>query len=234
MVEIYANAPLDEVVFEIRFSAELRINEERSRIYEIVRGDFPRIEVPASSPGDFPALKPFKFSSKDGNRIIQISMNRFSYHEKKYKGGFVEFEKSCLGLLPKFLELFGIASLKRTGLRYINHIPFVRVKGIIPLAKYLNIKISLPGNAGREFEGLGVVLVSRLGEGKLRTVVETRSSGKEQKAEMILLDFDYFIEGSIAAGDVGKLLKMSHKHTKKVFLDFISKDYVPVMRGESK
>ena len=131
-----------------------------------------------------------------------------------------------------FLNTYAIKEIKRTGLRYVNHIPINRIGGVVPIRKYLNVDFYLPGSSGKDFEAVGTVLVSRVGDGKLRTVIETRTGVGPQKADILLLDFDYYIEGHLKAKDAAHCLAKSHRHTKQIFLDLISRDYLKVMRGQ--
>ena len=134
MSRSYKNPPLIEAIFEIRFPAELSIECQRDKFYEKIRNDYPQILVPIVM-GEPPSLKSYEFTGSEGKKIIRCSINTFSIHTNEYEG-FARFKEDCLKYTQLFTKLYSITSLKRTGLRYINHIPIVRIEGCIPIQKY--------------------------------------------------------------------------------------------------
>jgi len=228
--EQFRNSPLIEVVFEIRFPPQLRVVEQRSALYDTIKSQMPVIQVPPSL-SEYPALDAFKFQSEDGKQSVQVAMNRFSYHDNVYSGGYPAFKAKCVELMSQFVQLYSITELRRTGLRYVNHIPLVRAGGLIPLQRYLNLEYKAPTSVGTEFEMFGTVLVAKLGDGKLRVLTEPKEVRSSPKSEVIVLDFDYYLENSLKSGSLAEYLEASHSHTKKVFLDLITPEYLTVMRG---
>ncbi len=231
MSKLYKNPPLIEAVFEIRFPAELSIECQRDRFYEKIRKDYPQIFVPIVR-GESPALKSYEFKSLDGKKIIRCSINRFSFHANKYEG-FAKFEGDCLNYTQLFTKLYNITSLNRTGLRYINHIPIVRIDGCIPIQKYLNFGYHLPQNLESDkFELFHTTFVVKIGEGKLRLLTHYFEVPSPPKKEFILLDFDYYYEEKLKADKIRDYLRKSHEHTKRIFEDIISDEYKVVMDTE--
>src|SRR3989337_722907 len=136
MPKTYPNAPLDEAIFEIRFPGELSIECRRDEFYEKIRSKLPNIFVPKMEIEKSYSLQPYSFINDDHSELVNFSINTFSYHAKKYEG-FNSFKNKTLRYMRLFCQLYKIKSLKRTGLRYINHISFKRENGIIPINKYL-------------------------------------------------------------------------------------------------
>ncbi len=95
-----------------------------------------------------------------------------------------------LKIFSVFGELFTIEKLTRTGLRYVNVIPYTREKGIIPIENYLNIRIELPKSISTDFENLNMIFISQTEDGKVATHIESVIS-QDQTEEAIMLDFDY-------------------------------------------
>lgn len=233
MTEIYKNAPLIEAVFEIRFPPQLRISEGRSLFYDKVSHRFPVIKVPPLGQSEYPALEPYKFETPDGKKSLQLAINRFSFHDNLYSAGFAAFREEALEIANSLCAVYGIEDLRRTGLRYVNHIPIVRVGELIPIQRYLNLGFALPKPIGNQFALFGVVFVTQLGAGRLRVLSEFREIQQMPKTEIIVLDFDYYLEKSLKSSALKEYLEASHAHTKQVFLDLITPEYLDVMRGAS-
>jgi len=228
MSRLYKNPPLIEAIFEIRFPAELSIECQRDRFYEKIRNVYPQIFVPIVV-GESPSLKSYEFRSSEGKKIIRCSINRFSIHTNKYEG-FAKFEEDCLKYIQLFTKLYNITSLKRTGLRYINHIPIVRIEGCIPIQKYLKFGYPLPSDLGlNKFELFDTTFITKIGEGKLRLLARYLEVPSAPQREFILLDFDYYYEGELRTGKILDYLRKSHTHTKRIFEDIISDEYKMVM-----
>ena len=230
-VEIYKNAPLIETVFEIRFPAEPAIECNRDKLYKKIENIYSKVLVPVAVIGKAIALEPYRFESTDGNNGIIISINKFAFYCKKYKG-FNSFKTETIRLFSIFEEIFKIQKLRRAGLRYINIIPFIRENDIIPVENYLNIKIVLPNSITTDFKNLSLIFVSQTKEGgSLTTRIESAISN-DKKQEGIILDFDYAQEGDLYFSQIDKYLEESHNNTKYIFKQLIADNYKKVMRGE--
>ena len=226
----YKNAPLVETVFEIRFPEEPAIECNRDKFYKKIRDVYSKVLIPKSFEGRAIALEPYKFEREDGTNGIMFSINKMAVYCKKYEG-FELFKKETMRIFSIFGELFKIQKLNRTGLRYINIIPFTREKNIIPIKNYLNIKIDLPKSIPTDFENLNIIFVSQTEEGSITTRIEPAIS-HDQTQEAILLDFDYAKKENLDFSSIDKYLDESHQHTKYLFEELITDDYKKVMRGE--
>jgi uncharacterized protein (TIGR04255 family) len=159
--DIYPNSPLVEVVFEIRFPGELRVECSRDIFYEEIRGDFPNVLVPPVKDGGFPALEPYRFESEDKLAGMMIALNKFAYYARRYPG-YGQFSKEVLRWATEFGKIYKITKLNRSGLRYINIIPFSRESGVIPINRFLKIRFDLPEVFPGNFENLSLVFISIL------------------------------------------------------------------------
>ena len=115
--EIYKNSPLIETVYEIRFNPWLAIESYRDKFHDKIKDAFPNVTIPKSN------LEPYVFSKCDLSWSILLSPFLFAVSCKKYEG-FQSFKKESLRLLSIFGELFKVEKLIRSGLRYVNIIPF--------------------------------------------------------------------------------------------------------------
>jgi uncharacterized protein (TIGR04255 family) len=231
MSKLYKNPPLLEAVFEIRFPPELTIECKKDEYYNLIRSEFPEINLPiVDSPEPYP-LRNYLFRDSKREKGIQFSINKCSFHRYKYLG-FNQFKEESLKDLNLFAQKFKIQTLNRTGLRYINHIPILRENGIIPLGKFLNFGYKTPKSIPDAYEFLHTVLFIKLGEGSLRLLIQYRKLQDEKETEIIILDFDYFFEGDLEFSKVETYINESHKHTKTIFEELVTEHYKKVMDME--
>lgn len=219
-----------ETVFEIRFPGEPAVECNRDKFYDKVKSLYPKVLVPRSHEGMPMPLEPYRFERDDGTAGVMLSLIKMAVYCKKYEG-FSAFEKETTKMLSIFGELYKVKRLNRTGLRYINIIPYSREKDIIPLNKYLNINVEFPKAIPPDFLNLMAVFVSKAGAGSITTRIGSAISTDRTK-EVLILDFDYAREGELDFDLVEKYLVQSHRHTKRLFEDLITEDYKCVMRGE--
>ena len=228
MTQIYPNSPLVEIVFEIRYPADLSIKCNIDKYANRIKNVFPLII-------SYPELSVhlYEFSNNQNTEKVKVGVDRFSYHAQEYNKGFDSFEKTALHHVNEFVETYKIDSLIRTGLRYINHIPIVKVDGCIPLGRYLNFDYKLPvtGSIPDKYELLHTILVVKVGGGKLRIVIEYKEKQDLINSEILVLDFDYFLTGQLKSSEISHYIQESHLHTKKIFEDLITDDYRRAMES---
>lgn len=228
--EIYKNTPLVETVFEIRFSGEPAVECNRDKFYDKLRDVYPKVSVPKALQGTALALQPYSFDDNDGNSGVRTSINSMAVYTKQYKS-FPKFKEETMRVFSIFGELFTIQKLNRTGLRYINVIPFTRTKNTMPMNDYLNIDIRLPDPISTDFKDLNLIFISETAGGMITTRIEPAVS-QDKSQEVIILDFDYAKVKDLDFGSIGKYLDESHQHTKEFFHALITDNYKKVMRGE--
>ncbi len=227
--DVYPNSPLAEVVFELRFPGEPAIECRRDEYYATIRRDFPYVWVPDAEIGKPPALQPYQFKSEGDTQTVMAAINRFAYSTKRYDG-FAEFKPRAVKLAKEFCERFGIRSLKRMGLRYINIIPFVRDAGRIPLQQYFTIRMNLPSGAFDCMTNANFAYEAKCDAGTITTRIACVRSGKADEA--FLLDFDFAKTEGATTGVLQAAIQEAHDETKRVFQEIVSDQYKAVMRGE--
>lgn len=228
--EIYKNAPLVETIFEIRFPGEPAVESNRDKFFEKIRGVYPKVLVPKFIEGRAIALEPYKFEKEDSTSGVMLAINKIAAFTRKYKR-FELFKKETMRILSIFHELFKIKNLERTGLRYINIIPFTRENNVIPIKNYFNILIGLPKSIPTDFKSLNIIFVSQTEGGSITTRIEPVISHDETK-EAFILDFDYVKKDNLQSNLIDKYLDESHKNTKYLFEELITEDYKKIMQGE--
>lgn len=231
MTEVLKNSPLIETVCEVRFAGEPAVESRRDEFFEAIRTEFPKVFVPILKEGEAPALSPYTYKSVEESEWLNVAINKFSLITFKYPG-FEAFRLKFLKYFRIFCEKHHIKKLNRFGLRYIDHIPILRERGKIPITNYLNFGFEMPQSIPKEYNDFGTVLVTEIGEGTLRILVQYQQLPDPQKTEIIVLDFDYYLTENLTSERIEEYLEISHKHTKQIFLDIIAEKYMRVIKGE--
>lgn len=227
---LYPNAPLVETIFEIRFPGEPAVECHRDELFELVRGEFPRVLVPKVVPDQSVALQPYHFQSADEKKSLLVALNKYAYSTKAYFG-FTPFKAEALKYMRVFCERFRISKLNRTGLRYVNVIPYAREGGRVPLSRYFRLKVDVPGIKGAATSNvsLGYVVPTEQGSLTLRLAC---AASEDKSQEVFVLDFDYAKEEGLSSDRIEEYLEESHSFTKQFFEAIVSDEYRRVMEGE--
>ena len=225
MKHLSLKPPLVEAVFEIRFPAELSIECKKDIYYEKIRNKYPSIYVPTiTSPEPYP-LKAYEFKNNGETEILRFSINRFSVHSYVYKD-FSSFKERASKYSKLFCKMFKVTELRRTGLRYINHINLLpSPEEILPIDQVLTVGIKLPEAIPPNLEDINLQFRTKFDQGELRVLIRhERITGKAYE-ERIVLDLDYFLTKGLRSDDIDKYLDLSHANTKKVFEGLVAKSY---------
>lgn len=231
-LEIYPNSPLIEVIFEIKFPGEPVVECRRDIFFDFIREDYSKIFVPQTKEGSFVALEPYHFEKEDRSSGIMLAMNKFSYYCRKYPG-FALFKKEVIRLLEMFKKTYPkINTLNRTGFRYVNIIPFTREDGIVPLDRFLNVKLQMPTTIPERYKNISVGFIAKTNGGSITTRIETLLAA-DKSGEAVLLDIDYAKEEGLSITNAKKYLDESHTYSRQLFEDLITDSYRMFLRGES-
>lgn len=228
--EQYPNQPLIDVAFEIRFPGDPAIECRRDEFFRQVRDKYSKVYVPKLQPGDAPALAMYHFKQEDDQATIMTAINKLAYSTKKYPG-FGAFKAEILRIVEIFGSIFPVGKLTRTGLRYVNAIPFVHKAGSIPLGEYLKVGFHLPPPATDSFKTLNFAFASQIGNGIINARIE-HMLAEDKSHEAILLDFDYAMQDELTFDKIEMYLVESHGVTKQMFEGMITDDYRNYIRGE--
>lgn len=235
--EVYPNQPLVEVVFEIRFPGEVRVECERHLFWEKIREEYSNVLVPHPQSDKPLALMPYKFRREDGSMTVMVSMNSLALSASVYPG-YKEFSKEILRIYEIFGNVFSVKKINRVGWRYINVIPFVREDGVIPLSRFLNLGFKIPKSIPEEFKNINLVFESEHQGGSIITQLQAiRKTGNvTTEGEALLLDFDYGMvptdEAHLKFKEVPKYLDEAHAKTRKLFEEFITDEYRQYLKGD--
>jgi uncharacterized protein (TIGR04255 family) len=231
--EVYPNAPLVEVVCEIRFGGELTIEARRHEFRERIRTEYPKLLVPKSGTDDRPLLlQHYRFRSDDDERTVLLAPNSFGLSVTRYEG-YRAFFAEYMRLHKMFGETFPeVGKLNRVGWRYVNIIPFVRAEGLIPIGDFLKLDLQLPEQIPNRYEKLDLNFTA-LKTNDDSVIMRLASVQKSTGDEGLLLDLDYGKKGdSLQFNDVKGHLSDGHDHCKALFENLITTGYRQYLRGE--
>jgi uncharacterized protein (TIGR04255 family) len=234
MPEVFKNAPLRSTIFQLRFAGETAIETARPRIQEAVRAELPKLYVPKVIPDVPLALQPYVFRSADETEAMEIALNTMSYTTTHYEG-YANFKARALHFVGHFREAVPqVEELNRVGLRYVNHIRFLREtkQSAIPLNDFLNVHLGLPTGIPASLTEINTVFGVDMGEGKLRVAIRHERDDDSLRDERLVLDFDFAQGPGLEIDKIEEYLERAHAHTKQIFVDLISERYLPVIRGE--
>lgn len=123
---IYQNAPVHEVICQLRFPSILAINQtEPAEFQESIRDAFPqyarRAEIPPMMNGQpqTPPVINYHFLSEDGRWKLNLTKDFIALSTLRYPG-WEEFAHHLDRPLASFIKLYKPAYFQRVGLRYLN------------------------------------------------------------------------------------------------------------------
>jgi uncharacterized protein (TIGR04255 family) len=224
----YPNAPVQEVIFEIRFPGEPAIECKRDLFFERVREEFPEVHVPTFQPGERQAvaLMPYHFKSADRSQSILTALNLFAFASSRYPG-FRAFREEASRWLKEFAALFKIDRLTRTGLRYINLIPLIPES---PASDLLKVGVTLGDYPADSIRNLVIGLEIPRSAGVLTMRLAPRPDSKESQ---LVLDFDYAKTENLSIANIDEYLQESHDETKQLFEGLLTDSYRSYLRGKA-
>ncbi len=224
--ELYPNSPLIEVVSEVRFEPELNIQCNIDRFHNKIRSMYPDLSVQQS-----PQLPLFAylFENRSKQNGIRVSLNSFSYFEKKYSGHKSFIDNFC-NLVSLFLQTYKLSNFRRLGWRYVNLIPFTRERGLIPIKRFLNINIKIADFDNNNFENFSTFFISKTSCGSITIKIETQLNVVDGQ-ESILLDFDHSITTKLSPKKIGESISNVHQETRQIFESLITESYRSYLRG---
>jgi uncharacterized protein (TIGR04255 family) len=224
----YPNAPVQEVVFEIRFPGEPAIECKRDLFFDRVRGEFPEVHVPTFQPGERQAvaLMPYHFKSADRSRSILTALNLFAFASSRYLG-FHAFRDEASRWLKEFAAFFKIGRLTRTGLRYINLIPLLPDSRASDLLK---VKVALGDYPAASVRNLVLGLEIPRPAGVLNMRL---APWPDSKVSQLVLDFDYAKTENLSIANIEEYLDESHDETKRLFEGLLTDSYRTYLKGEA-
>lgn len=220
-MKIYKNPPVIEAVCELRFSetrefsadnidAFSRQIEEFFPIKKNAKRNEVELRVDTSTDQQEIDRRVFEFPqylSSDEKYVVQIEANRVSIHRLRPYTAWSKFLPLIESVLLAYEQNFGLSSLARIGLRYINHI-----ESVSSPSEAFTLKIDLPEGAKGNVVSSFIGVVESVGEegDMLRISLGDRET---EQGTIHVLDIDYYKESEL--GSVEKYIEWANiAHTK--------------------
>lgn len=234
--EALPNAPLLEVVYELRFPGDLSLFAVWGPLQAELATKFPKLFVSRATPGEAPLLQPMRLVSEDESGQILLSINTFAYSSKKYRT-FIAFKSEFEAVYEVFRRHATIGSLTRLGLRYVNILPPVFGSSRQRNQLHPCLRLQLAGWSGIPDLGEGtaqLVFPARDGDKHLRlALLEPEETGPSSGATTgSRLDFDCYT----TAADFSKVfpfLASAHEIIESAFFEIITPEYHQYLKGEA-
>ena len=232
------NAPLVEVVFELRFPGNFAVYAGLDRFQQTLGEEFPSLLVPKVHAGEAPALEPYQWQSEDGSRSISVALNLFSFMSRQY-GVFGEFQSEFRKHADSFFGIYRPKKFTRMGLRFINLFPQLD-SSVSALHPWLDLGMRTPVNPDgivREIQGSMVVEVPpsilRLTFGKAIQSIPRPGSAFAGLVEGFVLDFDFYREGSIPPEEMSSFLESGHETIESWFFSLLKPEALNMLEGRT-
>lgn len=204
-----------------------------ARFQEAIGAEFPTLLVPNAQAGQAPALQPFRFVSGDGNEVVSVALNLFSFTTKRY-GVFAQFQDRFDALFSRFRKIHAPEELTRAGLRYVNVLPWLDT-GLARPHPWLKLEIGAPKILRRSMPLFATSMVLEYPAGRLRV-----QAGRAQEqpagpgvAARFTLDFDFSREGPFPVTDLPSFLDLGHTTVEDAFFGLLTPEALRRLEGRS-
>lgn len=227
--EVFPVNPLREVAFEIRFPTNFRVLPDIYVAQRQFKSEYP---LATREEGFLPtgaAVTNYQFSTPGKDRVIKIWEDRFAIIFPKYDT-FESFKKEVLERTNLFCEEFQIDQLSRVGLRYVNNIAGKADDPINSLSESVIPYIQLDQFDTGQIKQFGTQIVLQRKDCTL--AVRTAYIQQEPQQDWVyLLDFDAYLEQTLALSGLNESIELFHYNIQIEFLNRITDRYKQEMRG---
>ncbi len=245
---LYANAPLVEVICQLRFPTILSIGaNEPVAFQEAVRGDFPRYAVrqeqaapvitgmgtPNPTVQQQSPVTNYHFISTDGTWKINLTNHFIALSTSSYTR-WEDFAQRLDRILAHFIRVYQPAFFERVGLRYINAVSrkalgveHLMWDDLIP-SPYIGV-LGEPDVDENAVTRSGLDLELPLQDGcrlKLHAGpgVLNRGAADTQGEKRFILDGDFSVSGNLAPDRIPSRLEGLHSHAVRLFQGAITQE----------
>ena len=243
---LYGNAPVHEVICQLRFPTILSINNtEPADFQEAIRDAFPRyVKRQEAAPpqlvgagGPNPQLRPappvsnYNFLSADNLWKLNLTQNFIALSTLGYHC-WEDFAQRLDKPLASFIQLYQPAFFERIGLRYVNavsrkalgleDVPWVSLIQPAFLGVLAELDVDEQAASRSSVDAhLALPEGQRL---KLHAGPGLLGGGKKDPEIKFILDGDFSVAGSLSADRVPAVLEGLHGHAVRLFRGAVTSD----------
>lgn len=204
------NAPLVEVICQVRYSPILRIlRDPPSEFQEEIRGRFPQFEMSTEveGPGHL-----YRFRTADGQTTITLGPDAYSLATGQYTV-WEDFAKDIVRIHEAIQRVYQIPFYNRIGLRYVNLFTTSNTGGetLTHISEVLRPEFSplLRVDAWTDPSELVTQLLLEDTQGKLIMRIGAKADA-DDGGPVVFLDLDFFEEGQLAVDGLLDRCKRYH------------------------
>ena len=225
-----ANAPLREVICQVRFPIILRIaHEEPTELQERIRARFPVLEVERGVVIEMEGVKPggrvgfpppaYRFHNQDRTRTVSLAPDFYALSTTAYRH-WAEFADDLAYAADAVQEVYEIPYATRIGLRYINALDgtftdsgeFIDVLDL--LRDELTVMLKTDAILSPELAVQRIQTTANEDRFTFRYGLIQEGTPPEPK---FLLDFDLYTEGNVNLDD---LITRCHRYHQIIYSGF--------------
>ena len=243
--------PVSEVAFEINFPHWYAVEKGISEYQQKVSSQYPGsseefiVRLPTTAAFGKPTkpsaprltpLRSFVFQNTSSSRTVKVSVVNLSFVVTDYKD-FEGFKSSLLSVVLPAVDIFGLESLERVGLRYINKILIPATRGPVAYQEYVRSPINLQAFPSSHLTNFLTEISFNLERGKRITIREGLLPPQEEGADQTyLLDLDCYAEqpDNVPVRNWAPILDDYHSALETQFKGAVTEKYWNYMeRGEA-
>lgn len=224
--EVFPANPIREVDFEIRFTPRLRVQAEMWRFQEKVMTEYPEAGLESAILPNAATLSVTVFQNQAKARLIKVSPQNMALAFSAY-ANFEEFKDEVLKRSGEFCEIFGVTSLTRVGLRYVNEIP-LPTQEAESMSKYVRPLVAFDRIPLKTVQQFALQISATTTE----HLVLVRTAMIAGPIRTYILDIDAYTEVVKPASEINALLDQFHDTAQRVFLDHVTDEYKKIMRAK--
>ncbi len=245
------NAPVAEVICQVRFPPILRINAEQPVDFqEAVRDRFPQLELQQGLKVQFDPLanveplaqtesRVYRFKAEDDSRMIALAPNFFAVSTTAYRG-WQDFLADLELAWINAIKIYKIRSATRIGLRYVDHLTQqnTQVNAAQDVWGFLRPELTALWAAQPWREPIQAVhhlVLAAFDDERLTLRAGYQRDYQREDEPICVLDFDCFAEGSgLALADLLERCERYHELIYRAFRWSIRDDRLAVFGIDAK
>jgi uncharacterized protein (TIGR04255 family) len=241
-----ANAPLREVICQVRFPCILRIaHEEPAEFQERIRARFPVLEVERGvviemegiERGGRAGFSPpvYRFQNADESRTVSLAPDFYALSTTEY-GHWADFADDLTYVAEAAQDVYAIPYATRIGLRYINVLDTTFTDSgefddvLDLLREELTVMIRTEVILSPELALQQTQVTTNGDRFKFRYGLIREGTPPEPKEPKFLLDFDHYAEGNLKLDDLLDRCDHYHKAIYDAFRWCIAEDKLSVFQ----
>jgi uncharacterized protein (TIGR04255 family) len=231
------NCPIEEAIFEIRFTTNIPKNAVFGVVYSVVKEDLPKLqELPASQIPDHirqqdPNLRyqHLQRLSKD-NLSLNIGNQSIAFSNTKNYLGWAKWSDFIKNILTKLKNTNILNNVERIGLRYINIFNKVNILEKTKIQLQLDQHQLIEETSNLRTELKGDIIPNLIKILQVGNAVNIIANGKARTGSVIDIDCIINMKDINFYDSYENLMEIAHKEEKELFFNLLKEDFLKSMK----